>query len=221
MGGCGDPETTAFEGTWVGEIEGGSLPSGSTQVALDIEAAAIGEPVVATVVFGEGPPPAAPTDPEVGWPAGVDPELEAVPVADGFVYRSVEGTRTGDRLLIDFAVTELWAPWCALQTPHPVGEGSTEAMCLPNRPWDATPFECLIEGDAENPEMPVDCLKLTLCRRTRVCTCTTTDGCAPSTTGLTLQLDITIDGDEALGTIRWMSEDPELNTRTARLRLGR
>ncbi len=219
---CGDPDpgSASFEGLWVGELESGSLPSGSTRVALEIERAEIGEPVVATVVFGDGPPPAEPTDPDVGWPMGVNPQLEAVPVADGYVYRSLDGTRTGDQLQIDVAVTELWQSWCELQTPYPIG-GTNEAQCLPNRPWDATPFECLIEGDAENPEMTVDCLKLTLCRRTRVCTCTTTDGCVPSTTGLTLEVDVTIDGDEALGTIRWVNEDPEISTRTARIRLAR
>ncbi len=221
MGSCGDPESSTFEGLWVGDLESGTLPSGGAQVALDIEAAEIGEPVVATVVFGDGPPPAEPTDPDVGWPAGVDPQLEAVPVADGFAYRSLDGTRTGDRLQIEVAVTELWESWCALQTPYPVGDGSPEAQCLPNRPWDASPFGCVIQGDADNPEMPVDCLKLTLCRRTRVCSCTTTDGCVSSITGLTLEIDVTIDGDEAIGTIRWVSEDPELSARTARVRLTR
>lgn len=220
MGGCGDTES-AFEGQWVGVLETGSLPSGSNQVVLEIEAADIGEPVVATLVFGEGSPPGEPTDPEVGWPAGVDPQLDAVPVADGYVYRSLDGTRTGDTLRVDMAITELWESWCGLQTAHPVGGGSPEAQCLPNRPWDATPFMCSIEGDAENPEMSVDCLKLALCRRTRVCSCTTTGGCVPSSTGLTLEVEVTIDGDEAFGTLRWTSEDRDVGTRTARIHLTR
>ncbi|MBO6935653.1 MAG: hypothetical protein JJ863_11785 [Deltaproteobacteria bacterium] len=219
---CGDPDpdSTTLDGVWVGVLETGSLPSGSNQITVDVESAEIGMPVVATVVFGEGAAPPPPTDPDLGWPMGVDPNLEAVPVADGYVYPSHQGTRTGNDLQIDVAVTELWDSWCALQTPYSIND-TTEAQCLPNRPWDATPFECMVEGDAENPDMPVDCLKLTLCRRTRVCTCTTTDGCVPSTVGLTLEIDLTIDGDEALGTIRWVSEDPELSARTARIRLTR
>lgn len=220
MFGCGDSEST-FEGRWVGTLETGSLPSGANQVVLEIEAADIGEPVVGTLVFGEGPPPSEPSDPEIGWPVGVDPQLDAVPVADGYVYESIDGTRTGDTLRIDIAITELWESWCALQTAHPVGGGSPEAQCLPNRPWDATPFMCTVEGDAENPEMSVDCLKLALCRRTRVCSCTTTGGCVPSSTGLTLEVEVEIDGDEAFGTLRWTSEDLDLGTRTARIHLTR
>jgi hypothetical protein len=216
---CGTTEST-FEGRWVGVLQTGSLPSGSSQVVLEIMAANIGEPVVATLVFGEGPPPGEPTDPELGWPAGVDPQLEAVPVADGYFYRSLDGTRTGDTLRIDIAITELWESWCALQTPHPVGGGSPEAQCLPNRPWDATPFMCSVEGDAENPELSVDCLKLSLCRRTRVCSCTNMGGCVPSPTGLTLEVEVTIEGEEAFGTLRWSSED-EPGTRTARILLAR
>lgn len=217
---CGNSEGSAFEGRWVGVLETGSLPSGSTQVALEIESANIGEPVVATLVFGEGAPPSQPTDPELGWPAGVDPQLSAVPVADGYLYRSLDGTRTGDTLRIDIAITELWENWCALQTAHPIGGGSPEAQCLPNRPWDATPFMCTVEGDAENPELSVDCLKLALCRRTRVCACTNTGGCMPSPTGLTLQVEVTIEDGEAFGTLRWANED-EPGSQTARILLTR
>lgn len=219
MSGCGTTEST-FEGRWVGTLQSGSLPSGSDQVVLEIEAANIGEPVVATLVFGDGSPPSEPTDPEIGWPAGVDPQLDAVPVADGYFYPSLDGTRTGNTLRVDIAITELWSGWCALQTAYPVGGGSPEAQCLPNRPWDATPFMCTIEGDADNPELSVDCLKLSLCRRTQVCTCTTTGGCMPSATGLTLEVEVEIDGNEAFGTLRWTSED-DRGTRTARIQLAR
>ena len=108
--------TVVIEGRWTGALETGYLPSGSSRVVVDVEHAAIGEPVVASVIFGEGGPPAPPTDPETGWPVGIDPQLDATPVADGFVYPSVDGTRTGSRISVDIAVTDLWAPWCALQT---------------------------------------------------------------------------------------------------------
>ena len=215
---CGTTES-GFEGQWVGVLETGSLPSGSNQIVLEIESANIGEPVVATLVFGEGSPPGEPTDPELGWPAGVDPQLTAVPVADGYFYPSVDGRRTGDTLRINIAITALWESWCALQTAHPVGGGSPEAQCLPNRPWDATPFMCTVEGDEDNPEMSVDCLKLSLCRRTLVCDCTTTGGCVPSPTNLTMEVEVEIEDEEAFGTLRWTSE--EAGTQTARIRLAR
>jgi len=151
----------------------------------------------------------------------VDPEQAAVPVADGFVYPSLDGRRTGDDIRIDVAVTDLWEPWCALQTPYLIADGSDEAQCLPNRPWTTSPFECHIEADADNPDMVVDCLKLTLCRRTRVCACTGTDGCSASRTGLTMEIDLTFSGDTAEGVVLWTSEDREVGSQTARVSLTR
>lgn len=214
-------DTVEIEGRWTGALQTGYLPSGSSRIVVDVEHAMIGEPVVASVTFGEGGPPAPPTDPEVGWPAGIDPQLDAAPVADGFVYSSLDGTRTGSRISVELAVTDLWAPWCALQTPHRVAESSDEAQCLPNHPWNASPFECYLEGEGDDPDTPVDCLKLTLCRRTRVCSCTASAGCSPSRTGLTMRLDLTIDGDTAEGAIIWTSEDLDVGSQMVRVSLTR
>ncbi|MBX3246533.1 MAG: hypothetical protein KF901_05060 [Myxococcales bacterium] len=206
---CGgdDPEGVVMEGPWVGELRSGFLISGSSTVTLDVEQASTGDPVAATLVFGEGPPPAPPVDAEVGWPTGLDPLLAgAVPVADGVVYEVVGGARTGDQLRLDLNVTALWEPWCALQTPHQILPGSDEAQCLPNRPWTATPFECHLEADGEDERAEVDCLKLTLCRRARVCACTTTAGCTPSTRGMTLYLDLAFRQDSATGAFVWAIE---------------
>lgn len=225
VAGCVDTEppddTLVIEGRWTGTLETGYLPSGSSRIVVDVEHAQIGEPVVASVIFGEDGPPAPPTDPDLGWPAGIDPQLDATPVADGFVYPSLEGTRTGSRISVEVAVTDLWAPWCELQTPVAIAETSDEAQCLPNRPWNASPFDCYVEGEGDDPMLSVDCLKLTLCRRTRVCTCSLADGCSPSRTGLTMRLDLTIEGDEAVGTIRWTSEDLDVGTQMVRVGLTR
>lgn len=221
---CGGPEGTSgepsFEGRWMGDLESGLLPSGSSLIVLELDRATTGEPIAARVVFGEGEAPAAPTDPEVGWPAGLDPLADfTVPVADGFEYASSGGARTGDRVRIDLAVTELWAQWCAMQTPYPITAGTDEALCLPNRPWTASPFECHFDEDAGLPQEPVDCLKLTLCRRAPVCDCTT-DGCAASASGITLYLDVLFDGDTATGSFVWSIEGGA-GAGTARVQLTR
>lgn len=214
----------ALEGRWVGVLESGFLSSGSTAVALEVERARTGEPVAARVVFGEGAPPAAPSDPEVGWPAGLDPLIGAVPVADGFVYRSRGGMRMANVARIELAVTELWAPWCALQTPYALASGTDEAMCLPNRPWTAdSAFGCQLDEDAPEPAEPVDCLKLTLCRRARVCDCRTPSGCSPSQSGLTMALTLTVDSTDsnlAFGALSWNIADTTV-AGTARVRLTR
>ena len=214
-------EPNGVETRWTGELTTGYLPSGSTRIVVDVERARVGEPVVATIVFGEGDAPAPPADADVGWPMGVDPDQASVPVADGYVYHSLDGRRIGDAIDVDIAITDLWEPWCALQTPHRISDTSDDAQCLPNRPWTASPFECQIEGDEENPDMLVDCLKLTLCRRTRVCECTTTDGCSVSRTGLRMELDLRFSGDTAEGTLLWISEDSDVGSQTARVSLTR
>jgi hypothetical protein len=207
--GPGDPDAgtgVAAEGRWIGDLVSGYLPSGSSLVVVEIDEARVGETVVGRIVFGEGTAPSPPpTDPEVGWPAGIDPQMGSIPVADGFVYESTGGTRTGDQVRMNVGVTALWAPWCELQTPYQIAAGSDESQCLPNRPWTATPFECHLDADETNPELPVDCLKLALCRRTRVCACTTADGCTASPTGLTMYVELLITETTAVGSIVWSS----------------
>jgi hypothetical protein len=224
LGGCdasnGEGGGALIEGRWVGELESGYLLSGSTTVSVEIERARTGEPVVARVTFGEDPPPAAPTDPDVGWPEGLDPFVGAVPVADGFVYEARDGSRIEDRVRIELGVTELWQPWCELQTPYVIAEGSEEALCLPNRAWTATTFECFFDATETEPQTPVDCLQLTLCRRARVCDCLGSTGCTASQTGMTMALDLTVSGDRAFGAISWMIEDTT-SAGTARVQLAR
>ncbi|MDQ3031804.1 MAG: hypothetical protein M3Y87_05255 [Myxococcota bacterium] len=218
----GPGATVLAEGRWVGELESGYLHSGSSMIVIEIERARVGEPVVGHVVFGAGEAPSLPpTDPEVGWPPGIDPQIGAVPVADGFVYESTGGTRTGDQVRIELAATELWAPWCEIQTPFQITTGSDEAQCLPNRPWTATPFDCHLDADDTSPELPVDCLKLALCRRTRVCACTTA-GCNASPNGLTMYVDLLVTDDSAVGSIVWASPGGTGGANgTARVRLTR
>lgn len=206
-GGPDDPDDpVVIEGRWVGELESGFTPMGQTTLVLDVTSGAPGEPIVATIVFGEGEPPAAPTDPDVGWPAHIDPLRDGeLPVAEGLTYAITSGTRTGDRVRFEIPVTELWAPWCEIQTPYQTLPGSDEAQCLPNREWTATPFDCHFNADARDPETPVECLKLTLCRRANVCDCTIADGgsCVPSSDGLTMYLEAMFRTDTATGTVAW------------------
>lgn len=205
--GEGTPEPIALEGRWVGELESGLLLSGSSVVSLDVTRATADSEPTAVVIFGTGAAPTPPTDADVGWPPGLDPlEGDIVPVADGFVYRVSTGSRMDNRVRFDIPVTELWEPWCAIQVPFRTLPGSDEAQCLPNRPWTATPFECQLDEAGGEPVMMVECLKLTLCRRSRVCDCDVTGGCAPSVDGITMYLDVNFTDEEGVGTIVWMGE---------------
>src|SRR5688572_7285008 len=72
-------DSAAFAGLWIGRAESplaseGSdgiyhFPSGSTRILLDLR-----DPLVyeGTLIFGEGEVPPPPTDPDVGYPVGVN-----------------------------------------------------------------------------------------------------------------------------------------------------
>jgi hypothetical protein len=145
-----------FVGRWVGTAEdplalgaGGTytFPSGSSRFTLDISVTFSEElqqdVFDARLTFGEGEPPAPPTDPDAGYPVGVsyldllryddedpfagtNPDLR-LPPFEGFGYRGEllagvdeEGAGIGlpdGALTLAFGTSEPLAPWCRLQTP--------------------------------------------------------------------------------------------------------
>jgi hypothetical protein len=147
-------DSAAFAGLWIGQAESplaseGSdgvyrFPSGSTQILLDLR-----DPMVyeGKLTFGEGEAPPPPTDPDVGYPVGVNyadlmqyqnvarvaVNSNPLPPFEGFAYQasrripidelqfSEESTDYFDVadgvLTLEFSTSEPLQPWCALQTP--------------------------------------------------------------------------------------------------------
>ena len=103
----------------------------------------------ATAPTPPGPFPKA-TDPDHGYPAGVDPRLYfaprdgastivslSSPSYPGVEYTVFDGHVDGKTLSFWIAGTELWQDWCALQTPYPFRfDGMNGYRCVPQ---DATP----------------------------------------------------------------------------------
>jgi hypothetical protein len=187
-----DPATLGASELWQGYIEGATYHSGSSMVLLTFAADANGI-VKGNVVFGMGTPPPPATDPDVGYPADLlssalipnapTPGGYRMYIAEGYAYAFDGGSRGASRLQLTINMAQLWAGWCALQTPPSDGSGG----CLPNLGEGAGPpgtSECALQNPKTNKyDMPIDCGKFALCWGAQpVCTCTA-NACAVETVG--------------------------------------
>lgn len=156
-----------FVGRWVGTAEdplafgGGEdtyrFPSGSSRFTLEIAVVfseAYQQDILDTrITFGDGEPPAAPTDPEAGYPVGVsyldlltyddefpiigsNPDLR-LPPFEGFAYEANPATINAQdgitvpdgALVLRFSTGEVLDPWCRLQTPFESPEAPGLFQC--------------------------------------------------------------------------------------------
>lgn len=190
-------------GVWVGYADGLWLPSGSDRVELRITDVDGSGQVIATMLLGEpGEPLPPPTDPDVGYPEGWTPVTGAASeLFERFDY-TVTGTFDAslDRFEASFSSFEVFAQWCALQTPILWGEDTYG--CLPNCGSSSGPSGCqLMDCDQGG---PVDCVKLELCGFAPICMCEA-DGCTIPEGALPLDLHLAGDSLEGpvdrLGTV--------------------
>lgn len=157
---------------WDGYVESYRFPSGSDHVRIVFDSAAGDGPRTGIVVFGEGPllPPA--TDPDVGYPPGVAGPMS--PLLDrpweGFEYPIASASVSGARVLVTIERADLWARWCAIQTPVPTEPGSSSFACVPNSASGSDGTSCYLL-DATGTHTPIDCGKLQLCHFAMVCVC--------------------------------------------------
>jgi hypothetical protein len=185
--------------TWTGYVEDYTFRSGSDALTMTFGTDAKGI-VKGTIVLGAGTPPPPATDPNIGWPAGVvDLTLFSNGdgyVAEGYTYAYDGGSFDTHRLRFTVNLWQLWAGWCALQTP-PV-DGSTG--CIPNWGGSVTPNACSLQNPSTGANVPIDCTKLALCLGSPACTCNAS-GCTNSDNSDTLSFDLFVTDDTASGTI--------------------
>jgi hypothetical protein len=154
--------------TWTGYVENSKFPSGSDALTMTFGTDANGI-VKGTIVFGAGTPPPPATDPNVGYPvsasSGVGFNLNYL--AEGYTYAYDGGSLEAQRLRYSVNISQLWAGWCAMQTP-PV-DGSTG--CLPA--WGGSTSEniCSLQNPNTGVNTPVDCGKFSLCGTSSPCHC--------------------------------------------------
>jgi hypothetical protein len=159
-------------GTWTGYAEAFTFPSGSDRIALVFASAADGS-ISGTVTYGQGTPPAPPTDPSVGYPVGTDWRRQPTTwLIEGYPFTGVEPSFDGTRLQIHTVTSEPWKAWCELQTPTNAGFPSGEYGCLPDWPGMSVNGKVTLTDPATGATETVDYGKLMLCGfYGQVCAC--------------------------------------------------
>jgi hypothetical protein len=155
-----------------------------------------------TFEVGNAPPLPPATDPEVGYPAWVDvrtgyPDSEPY---EGFVYALQNASLTSIRLVFSVNPNQVWAGWCAMQTPAfvPLGPGAYD--CLPYGAGGYDQTGCYFGTPTDR--QPVDCGKLALCgqiAQQHVCAC---DACACRSADGGWTVDLVRNGDRLDGTLQ-------------------
>jgi hypothetical protein len=187
-----------YAANWDGYAEAYTFsPDGSDRVRLTIDASGQGTFQVGNATTLLSPP----TDPNVGYPPGisvdgVSPDGSNNGTREDFLYPIHAANVQEARIQLGIDPSDLYAAWCALQTPIPsyetttvddagvsntvggasdAGTVSTFYNCLPNVSSMSQGDNCsLLEPDGSSD--PVDCGKLYLCNIARPCACTAS-GC--------------------------------------------
>jgi hypothetical protein len=172
-----------YVATWSGHAQAYTFGDGSDHVQLTVDDTGHG-----ALRFGEAPAPAPATDPHVGYPQPYDP-MNVGGVAfgvPGFPYPIYAAQVQSSRLQLGADIADIYAGWCALQTPRPNPTNSDPMLtyaCGPeisgsvNRieyPRDvATDDRCVVHTTDGN-SLTASCGWLSLCWITPTCTCTAT-----------------------------------------------
>jgi hypothetical protein len=168
--GTGSSNGSPLDGTWKGYVESYKFPSGSDTVTLSLATKSDGS-ITGAAVFGDGPAPPPPTDPNVGYP----PSLEAGSTCsfpggprnfsgEGFVFTVLGATFSSGRLTLKVETRELWKQWCAMQTSYPGGSGASDSyFCLPNWGFTSGASGCGQTDPTTMAFVPRDCGKICLC----------------------------------------------------------
>jgi len=182
--------------SWTGYIENYQYSYGSDIVHFTFATDSTGQ-VVGTAVLGSGSPPAPATDPNVEYPPGYTAQGgSSTAWVQGFSYSMTNGSLSSGRLRFTLQDYELWAGWCALQTPF-----DDSGMCLPNWGGTCANGKCTLTNPANGQKLTnVDAGKWSLCSVVRVCLCSTTT-CVANLWGggLWASFDMVISGKDASG----------------------
>lgn len=187
---------------WEGEVDGLALPSGSSHVRIWLDHASGDGPRTGLVTFGEGPAFPLPTRGDIGYPPGFG--FDSIGTMDndlteGFGYPFEAGSSAiGAHVTVRINGSGLWEPWCELQTPVPLGDGSGDWGCLPEGGGQGNATECIYEP-VNGPAYPIDCGRMLLCQPPGICDCTAT-GCV-ARERVTRTFDFDVSGASAEGTL--------------------
>jgi hypothetical protein len=205
----GDP---AIAGSWQGQFDSYTFPSGSADIRLqvvDAETSAPNAPC-GKIVFGAGEQPPLPTDPGAFYPPGQ-------PYADHPIRSPYEGFRydfsgppdsqvNGQSLRLGIMTGQIYKAWCEIQLSYPQPPFASIAYACTPAHLDDTEgpdgSDCVISNAGET--MPVSCAELSLCQ---ACACQW-NGCT-LTFAPDVHVDITFQGDTATGSASFPEEGIE------------
>jgi len=209
-----------YAASWDGYAEAYTFsPDGTDRVRLTLDPNGQG-----TLRPGDSALLPPPTDPNVGYPPGIsDGHAINGDLWTGFQYQVYGAQITENRIQIGINPKDLFAAWCAIETPVPsenttlvsVDDAGIEAVtttsyaCLPDTGGSKTGSSCYTPDANGQDTQPVDCDKLFLCAVTPVCTCTATSCAIPSVptdtppSGYPVELDAALDssGSSLTGTL--------------------
>jgi hypothetical protein len=176
-----------YAATWDGYAEAFTFSDGSDRVRLTIDANGQG-----TLQVGDAALLAPPSDPNVGYPTDQPGGIEYSLIA-GFLYPIYATQVQEARIQLGAVPGDLYAAWCALQTPVPyeittivmqsgteiiigasdAGVVSTQYACVaPNTVSGAPGGGCQVTN-ADGGTSPISCQKTDLCQGPQpACTCT-------------------------------------------------
>jgi hypothetical protein len=170
-----------LSGVYKGYIESFMFADASDTVVMTLTFAA-GGAVTGTVLFGDAPVLAPPTDPSVGYPPGYSQSLGSTSLLEGFEFTLLQGTYTAPRLQLQVAPQELWQKWCQIQTTiYPQYDSAPGGACGPLTGYGCLPNAATMMSangcswsSCQQPSTPIDCGKLQLCGAGSPCSCTAT-----------------------------------------------
>ena len=177
-----------YAATWDGYAEAFHFwPDGSDRVRLTIDGSGQG-----TLEIGNSALLAAPTDPNVGYPANIYSGTVGntsgtgtqIILAEGFLYPIHAATVATNRIQLGVDPNELFAPWCQLQTSYDWNDptiGSSGYYCVPRFVTEThDPATGCSENLPDGTTVAVDCGKFDECFMSAACACTST-GCTGNT----------------------------------------
>ncbi len=200
----------AFRGTWRGEIPTpeyyvGDAERASVPVVLELSADGRG-----SLTVGSGAALQPTSEPESGYPPAVDVPPEGGPlvrVYGGFPYSVYAVQVSGDESLeFFFALEELYADWCALQTPQANRDNCSYDILPEHEQMRSSDAGCTLLTDTG--ALAVDCVRYGL-HAEFVCTCDAA-ACAFNPTPAAARLSLDAKGTELTGTVQRLGVDSVL-----------
>jgi hypothetical protein len=221
-----DAPANPLSGTYKGYIESFKFPDGSDTVVMTLTFASDGT-VTGTVFFGDGPPLAPPTDPNVGYPPSAGgPMGPGGATIEGFDFTVIGGVYAAPRLTLQIQHSEIWKKWCEIQTMiYPKYNGESDGGCgnllgydcLPNAATMFGGSNCAWSSCDQPMWTPVDCGKLALCAMPGgICKCTSTSCTIPVGPMGDISFDMQLMAGALNGSTTGLQGSPALNVHLTR-----